>query len=145
MSEFLEDIKRVPWISSGRFSDAVVSNVCEHFFGDILPQFWSYRSKEHFLKQFGMGRWWSRTQSFHMYVSDGERVARFWTDLSNSCRVDLSPELIPTVRSYGLVISDIPKSTLRKSFPFTKRTVLRKEEQVVTLVTAIEQVFGVPT
>lgn len=138
----LEDLKyfRTGYQDLGRKSDFLLKDFLRELPGDgQLPKHWHYRSLEHFQKKYGnLGMIvWAASTNSHLLIINGHRVLRIWTDVDNSCWVDVNTQI-----ASRQVVIPIPKGNYKKSAPFTYRIQISQRHQVASLVKAVKDIYG---
>lgn len=110
------------------------------FYPDIerMPKHWHYRSHEYFMKKHGhLGeRVWSLTKSYHLYILNGQRVARFWTD-TGVCRVDLAPGIAAALSKRGI------KTNHQSRAPFEHRMIATSKEDIEAVMRSFKEIYGI--
>lgn len=96
-----------------------------------LPQRWKYVSRESFSRRFKhLGPMvWAKTASYHMLLINGHYAFRIWTDSPDTALCDVRDELAERLSPFFDIL-DIPKSTQKKTKPFTKRVRISRKSDV---------------
>jgi len=144
----LEDLKyfRTGYQDLGRKCDFLLKDFLREIPGNgQMPKHWHYRSLAHFNKKYshlGMLVWASSTNS-HLLLINGHRVLRIWTDVDESCWVDINDPVNSgmQVYSWGQTVA-IPKGNAKKSAPFTKRIKVTQRYQMRDIAQAVRNTYG---
>lgn len=143
----LEDIDlryiRTGYIDQGRKSDKLLSVFLGILPGDgRLPLRWHYRNHARFLKKHGnLGRvLWASASNSHLLMINGFHALRIWTDVANTCWVDVADNVAGFLDQRWLC--DIPEKNVKKSKPFTKRVKVWQQYQMQQLAEAVNKTYG---
>lgn len=135
--------QRFGHIYQDRFCDHVVARATELLPGDgVLPPRWLYKSQGDFIIRYkNLGQTlWAKTASYHLLLVNGEHILRIWTDSPDSAIVDLHDVLVQLVTTK---VADIPASTRKKTYPFTKRTRVTDLSEIEDIMDLVGMVWAV--
>lgn len=137
---------RVGYFDRGRKSDSLLAFFLDHLPGDgEMPKRWRYHGQESFQRNYGhLGHvLWSPARSSHLLLLGGHKILRIWTDVNNSCLVDINDVLAGELsRTTQLTVEDIPAGNARKCAPFTKRIKVEHLFQMKLIVEAVKRIYG---
>lgn len=146
--EDLEDLKytRMGYSDLGRKCDFLLKDFLREFPATgTLPLRWRYTTQEDFQKKYhhlGMVVW-AKASNSHLLLINGSKVLRIWTDVANTCWIDLSDPIAGALayQSWGKV-EPIPPKNARKSKPFTQRIKVWSRFQMRDIAAIVRNQYG---
>lgn len=134
---------RVGHIDQGRLCDRLAKLASRMLDGESMPSRWKMVSPEEFVEEFGPGSFWSKTQSYHLFIHDGVPVFRLWTNTKASfVWVDINDKVADTFVRMNMSVENISAGNLRKCRPLTKRFAATKDDHIAFLVGIVRYLYG---
>lgn len=133
---------RVGYVDLGRPCDKLVQCIFSLLPGEVMPHRWQLGTKEEFIKTYGEGNKWGRTQSAHFFLHDGIPIFRMWNNQNTEyALLDITEELAIALDPI-FVIEKIPEGSFTKTKPFIYRTRISTLEQVSLLQIIVRDIYG---
>ena len=136
---------RTGYIDRGRWSDVLVQEFVSQIPGDgELPHRWRHNDLDSFLSEYGDrgSILWAKSFNSHLLMIHGHHILRIWTDVKDSCWVDLHPTVgtRPVIAAH-MDCDNVPENS-RKSKPFKHRAKIRTKEDMNIIAAEVKMIWG---